>query len=328
MRRRRSTTTKSGWTCISASSSTGRSTDPSPRMKSSGSVRLRLYAAAFAALAALGCAAQTVIHERASPYNATIVTEDYNGLRTLLFERGGGRQSVVKPGDPDHLELPYARVALAGLALCEEPRRILVVGLGGGSLPMFLRAHYPGAMIDVAEIDPEVVDVAKKFFGFVEDERMRARVGDGRQFIERAPSGGYDIIFLDAFGARDVPKHLTTEEFLLAVRRALVPSGVVVSNVWRPASNPLHDSMVRTHQEAFEELFILDVPGDVNNVFLALPRKEPLNRSKLAQLARKISAAKQFRFDLGEQVEYGFHHARGKSGPGRVLRDADLRQTN
>ena len=295
-------------------------------MKRRASVRLHLCAAAFAALWVLGCTAQTVIYEKASPYNTIIVTEDHKGMRTLLFETGGGRQSVVKPGDPDHLELPYARTALAGLALCEEPRRMLVVGLGGGSLPMFLRKHYPAAAIDVAEIDPGVVDVAKQFFGFREDELTRAHVGDGRQFIENVRQG-YDIIFLDAFGARDVPKHLTTQEFLLAVRRALVPSGVVVSNVWRPSANPLHDSMVRTHQEAFDELYILDVPGDVNNILLALPRKQPLNRSELAQLARKISAAKQFRFDLGEQVEYGFHYASGKSGPGRVLRDADLRQS-
>src|SRR5204862_451476 len=182
MRRRRSTTRKSGCTCISASSSTGRSTDPSRRMKNGWSVRLGVYAGAFTALAALGCAAQPVIHEKASSYNTIIVTEDQRGMRTLLFERGGGRQSVVKPGDPDHLELPYARVALAGLALCEEPRRILVVGLGGGTLPMFLRAHYPAATIDVAEIDPEVVDVAKKCFGFVEDEQRRARVGEGLPF--------------------------------------------------------------------------------------------------------------------------------------------------
>ncbi len=290
--------------------------------------RLYLHAglSALAALTVLACSAQTVIYEKASPFNTIIVTEDHKGLRTLLFERGGGRQSVVKPGDPDHLELPYARVALAGLALCEEPRHILVVGLGGGSLPMFLRKHYPAAGIDVAEIDPDVVDVAKKYFGFREDERMHAYIGDGRQFIENVRQG-YDIIFLDAFGARDVPKHLTTQEFLLAVRRVLVTSGVVVSNVWRPSANPLHDSMVRTHQEAFDELFILDVPGDVNNILLALPRKQPLDRSELAQLARKISVAKQFRFDLGEQVEYGFHHASEKSGAGRVLRDADLRQS-
>jgi spermidine synthase len=290
-----------------------------------GRIHLHAGLSALAALTVLACSAQTVVYEKASPYNTIIVTEDHKGLRTLLFERGGGRQSVVKPGDPDHLELPYARVALAGLALCEEPRRILVVGLGGGSLPMFLRKHYPAAGIDVAEIDPDVVDVAKKYFGFREDERMHAYVGDGRQFIQNARQADYDIIFLDAFGARDVPKQLTTLEFLQITRRALKPSGVVVSNVWRPASNPLYDAMARTYQEAFEELFILDVPGDVNNIFLALPRVHPLGQSELALLARKISTAKRFRFDLGELVEYGFLHAREKNPQARVLRDADLR---
>jgi spermidine synthase len=294
-------------------------------VKSASWVRPYLYAAAFAALSVSGCTAQTVIYEKASAYNTVIVTEDHKGMRTLLFERGGGRQSVVKPGDPDHLELPYARVALAGLALCEEPRRILVVGLGGGSLPMFLRKHYPAAGIDVAEIDPDVVDVAKKYFGFREDERMHAYIGDGRQFIANARQADYDIVFLDAFGARDVPKHLTTLEFLQITRRALKPGGVVVSNVWRPASNPLYDSMVRTHQDAFEELFILDVPGDVNNIFLALPRAQQLRQSDLAQLARKISTEKRFRFDLGALVEYGFLHARQKNPQARGLRDADLR---
>src|SRR6266699_1216402 len=326
MRRKPSTTTKSGWTCTSASSSTARSTDPSGTMKSApGRLYLHAGLSALAALTVLACSAQTVIYEKVSPFNTIIVTEDHKGIRTLLFERGGGRQSVVKPGDPDHLELPYARVALAGLALCEEPRRILVVGLGGGTLPMFLRARYPAATIDVAEIDPDVVDVAKKFFGFVDDELLRAHVGDGRQFIERARQADYDVIFLDAFGAHDVPKRLTTLEFLQITRRALKPNGVVVSNVWRPASNPLYDSMVRTHQEAFEELFILDVPGDVNNIFLALPRRQPLGRSELAQLARKISTAKRFRFDLGELVERGFLHAREKNPRSSVLRDADLR---
>src|SRR5713101_10213496 len=288
-----------------------------------------IRAALFAVIApcVLACAAQTAIYEKASHYNTIVVTEDSNGLRTLLFERGGSRQSVVKPGDPDHLELHYTQVALVGLALCEGPRRILVVGLGGGTLPTFLRKHYPNAAIDVAEIDPDVVDVAKKFFGFREDERMRAHVGDGRQFMENVRQPHYDVIFLDAYGADNVPAHLTTQEFLQAVRQAVMPSGVVVGNIWRPSSNPQYDSMVRTYQEVFDELFILDVPGDVNNILLALPRKQPLSGSELAQLARKISAAKQFRFDLGEQVEYGFHYASEKSGAGRVLRDADLRQS-
>lgn len=276
---------------------------------------------ACVALSLPACATQTVVHERTSPYGTIIVADDDRGLRTLLFARGGARQSVVKPGDPEHLELPYTRYALAGLALCGEPRRILVVGLGGGTLPGFLRKHYPDAMIEAVEIDADVVDVAKMFFGFREDERMRVHVGDGRQFIENVREPAYDVIFLDAFGADSVPPHLTTREFLQAVRRALLPSGVAVGNIWNRSRNPLHDAMVRTYQEVFDELFILEVAGDVNTILLALPRKQPLGRSDLAQRARQISASKQFRFDLGALVESGLAQEREVSG--QVLRDAD-----
>jgi len=287
---------------------------------------LRVELCALVALSLLACATQTVIYEKASSYGTIIVTDDDKGLRTLLFERGGTRQSVVKPGDPDHLELPYARYALAGLALCEGPRRILVVGLGGGTLPGFLRKHYPDAAIDVVEIDPDVVDAAKTFFGFREDQLMRVHVGDGRQFIENIRQPAYDVIFLDAFGAHSLPPHLTTREFLQAVRRALMPSGVAVGNLWNRSENPLYDAMVRTYQDVFDELFILNVAGDVNMILLALPRAQPISRSELAQRARQISASKQFRFDLGELVESGFAQARENNRSGHVLRDADLGQ--
>lgn len=61
-------------------------------------------------------------------------------------------------------------------------------------------------------------------------------------------------------------------------------------------------------------------------ILLALPRKQPLNRDELMQLARKASAARRFPFDLGDPVQYGFLDARAKSQHGRVLRDRDLEQ--
>jgi spermidine synthase len=217
-------------------------------------------------------------------------------------------------------------VVAHGIGQTFPPRRILVVGLGGGSLPMFLRKHYPAAEIDAVDIDPGVVEVAKKFFGFREDERMRAHVGDGRQFIENVRQP-YDLIILDAFGARSVPAHLTTLEFLQAVRSALATGGVVVSNIWRPSHNAVYNEMIRTHQAAFDELFILEVPGDVNNILLALPRKQTVDRSELTRTARRISAERQFRFDLGDFVVYGFTVVTGRNYPGNVLRDADLKQS-
>ena len=274
----------------------------------------------FAALVVPAHAAERVLYEKASAYSTIIVTEDEAGLRTLRFEKSGARQSVVKPGDPEYLALPYASVMLAGLALSEDPRRILILGLGGGTLPMFIRKHYPDATIDAVDIDPAVVYVAKEFFGFREDSRMQAHVDDGRQFIEKSRQP-YDVIFLDAFGSDSVPEHLTTQEFLQAVRRAVKPGGGVVGNLWGPGHNRLYDSMIRTYQEVFDELFILEVRNAGNKILLALPRKQPLSRDELTLLARKVSTAKRFRFDLGELVNYGYLHAREKNQRERVLRD-------
>ncbi len=263
---------------------------------------------------------EKVLYEKASRYNNIVVTDDGRGLRTLSFARYGARQSVVKVGDPDHLELPYVRGMLVGLAFTEDAKRILIVGLGGGSIPTFLHKHYPQMTIDVVDIDPEVVAVAKKFFGFREDDKMHAYVDDGRRFIE-ACRNPYDIIYLDAYGANNVPYALTTQEFLQAVRRALSPRGFVVANVWSRSSNALYDSMVRTYQDSFAALSVLDLQGAGNKILIAMPNDGLIERTELAKRATAISKDKHFRFDLGALVTAGYHGTEPLATRGRVLRD-------
>ncbi len=113
----------------------------------------------------------TLLYEKASAYGTVVVTDEGDGLRALRFGRDGVRQSLVKPGDPEHLGLAYTPVALTGLALCNAPNLFLVIGLGGGTLPAFLRRHYPEAEIDAVDINPEVVFAAKTHLGFREDVR-------------------------------------------------------------------------------------------------------------------------------------------------------------
>lgn len=282
----------------------------------------------LAALPVLGlCAAdwmdEKVLFEKKSPYSTVTVTEDERGLRTLMFDHNGVRQSVVKVGDPDHLELPYAKSMLVGLAFIEPPKRILIVGLGGGTIPNLLHKHYPEATIDAVDIDPVVVDVARKFFGFREDATLRAHVADGRRFIEdcRKP---YDVIFLDAFSAEEIPYTLTTQQFLKAVRQALAPGGVVVANVWDRYSNPLYDSMVRTYQSVFDELYISDVDGTGNRILVASPRKRQMRPGAVARRAAAISKEKRFRFDLGEVAGRGFRLEENTHFRGRILLDKSL----
>jgi len=294
---------------------------PPPDRRNPGPARLA-WLGLLAVLVSCGPAPadEKVLYEKESPYNTIVVTEDDRGLRTLRFEPGGVRQSVVDPDDPDHLELPYLRAMLAGLALVEEPQRILVVGLGGGTLPRFIHEHYPRTTIDAVDIDPDVVEVSRRFFGFREDATLRAHVADGRRFIAEARVR-YDVVFLDAFGSESIPYHLATQEFLEAVRRALGPKGIVVGNIWSRASNPLHDSMVRTYQEVFDELYLLDVEGAGNEILIALPRPARLTRDGFAEKARTLSRKRDFGFDMGRPVTYGFEQVVEKSPDGRVLRD-------
>lgn len=298
-------------------------------MRSLLTLCLALFALAGCTTAPAGPAAtstsggETVLYEKASPYNNVVVTQTADGMRILRFEHGGARQSLVKPGDPDYLGLPYAKTAFTGLGLTGDPKRILIIGLGGGTLPSFLHKHYPAAVIDAVDIDPVVVDVARRYFGFRDDALMKGHVGDGRRFVEEVRQP-YDMIFLDAYGSDSVPEHLATEEFLRAVRRAVKPDGIVVGNIWGRGHNRLYDTMVRTYQEVFDELYILDVRNAGNQILLALPRPQVLTQEQLAQLARKVSTAKRFDFDLGDQVNYGFLYANTKDPAQRVLRDSDL----
>lgn len=264
--------------------------------------------------------ADSIVHEQPSMFGSIVITEDDNGVRTLRFGRSGPRQSVVKPGDPDHLVLQYTRSAFVGLALADKPRRMLVVGIGGGTLPMFLRKHYPEAAIDAVDIDPNVIDVARRFMGFREDATLRAHAADGRAFIEAAREP-YDVIFLDAFSSSELPAHLTTQEFLRAVRRALTPTGVVVGNIWDRYANRLYDSMIRTYQDVFDELYLLSVPGAGNKILLAMPRALKLSEEDIESRARNTAAERKFRFDLGDAATYGFTQLRERNAAGQVLRD-------
>lgn len=278
-------------------------------------------AAASLLLAGSPGAADRVLLERESAYNAILVTEDEQGLRAMYFGGGRARQSVVKPGDPDHLEARYVQAFPVALAFMQQPRRMLAIGLGGGVVPMFMHRHRPGLHIDVVELDPEVIAVARSHFGFRDGGTLRAFAGDGRRFIERTKVR-YDIVFLDAYGSESVPHALTTQEFLAGVRRTLTPRGVVIGNIWGRNDNPAYDSMVQTYRSVFGEVWILDLENALNKLVIARAKGDGVTREELVRRARELTGAMRLRNDLGGIVERGLRPP-GADGEGsRVLTDA------
>jgi len=249
--------------------------------------------------------AEDVLYEGQTMSGLTRVTQNENGIRILRFGQNGPRQSVVKIGDLDYLGLPYAKASMIGLAFTDHIERILVIGLGGGTIPMFLRKHYPNAHIDVVDVDPQIIALAKRYFNFREDDSLRAYPQDGRKFTAQVQKP-YDLIFLDAFTETGIPGHLATKEFLLALKKVLKLSGVIIANIWGTQTiNPLYKSMLRTYQEVFHEVYRLNVPEAGNKVVIALPvfKVQPL--SNIAERAHQVSIQKQLPFNLSEILKPG-----------------------
>src|SRR3972149_5803720 len=162
-----------------------------------------------------------------SVYHPIVVAEDAVA-RYLRFDRSF--QSGMYLRDPFSGPFLYVAYAHLGLVFRPEAQRVLVVGLGGGSIPKRFWRDYPAMLIEVAELDPMVVDVAKRFFGVPEDLRLRIVAQDGRLFL-RNTRQRYDMIILDAYFAESIPFHLTTREFMQLARSRLAPGGIVLSNV-------------------------------------------------------------------------------------------------
>jgi spermidine synthase len=132
-----------------------------------------------------------------------------------------------------------------------EPRRILVIGVGGGSIPMALAAALPAARIDAVDIDPAVLDVARRYFGLRSGVGLRAVAADGRDFVFEAVRAGrrYDAVLLDAFDAEGIPPPLFDARFLSDVRRLLAPGGLFVANTF--AAGPRHEDESLAAASAF-----------------------------------------------------------------------------
>lgn len=228
--------------------------------------RRSLLSAALALLAGAARAEGTVIHRERSLYRNILVYE-HEGLRCMKFGvHDAGRQTCSSLADPHELVFEYTRMVMGALYLLPEPRRVLVIGLGGGSVPMALRAILPQAQIDSVELDPAVVRVAERFFGYRPDARSHAITGDGRVFVKRAGRQGrrYDLVILDAFDHLYVPEHMITREYLLEVRALLDEGGVVAANTF--SSSGLHAAESATYHSVFGTFFNLQ---NHNRVILA-----------------------------------------------------------
>lgn len=250
-------------------------------------------------------ATEGILYEKDSLYHKIIV-QDRDNIRHLHFDNT--YQSAMNLERPDELVFGYTRYMHLAKVFAPQARRAVFLGLGGGSIQKSFHQDYPELSMDVAEIDPDVVSVAKEYFGVVEDDRLRISTADGRLFLKRS-DGLYDLAILDAYSYESIPFHLTTREFLQELSNRLTPEGVVAANIIGAVTggqSRLFRSMIRTYQEVFPQVYIFPVGrfdgrGDSllrNIIVVATKSPERLTQDELLARAQQLLADDSMRHDV------------------------------
>lgn len=191
-----------------------------------------------------------------------------DSLRALAFVNDRGRmlQGAVDLADPQRLVIAYCRLMMLAAAYAARFDEVAMIGLGTGAMAGYVARTYAPARLQVAEIDPLIVELAATHFGLRPAPGLQVLTQDGRAMLA---AGGrpYDAILIDAYGGQEIPEPLVTRQFYEIVRARLAPDGAYVQNL--VASARRFDSILATIAAVFPTIATYRTGG--NWVIVALP---------------------------------------------------------
>ena len=172
-------------------------------------------------------------------------------------------ESMYNTHDDRDLPVDYTRYMTASLMYAKDVHSILEIGFGGGRTSWYLHRFLPNVAVTSVELDPAVLELAKKYFGIRDEPNFQVVNRDGRLFLSESKDK-YDIILIDAYRGPFVPFHLLTREFYQIVKDHLAAGGVVAQNI--EPSTMLFDSAVKTINAVFPQLEFYKADGNIVTV--------------------------------------------------------------
>ncbi len=193
-------------------------------------------------------------------YDKPFIVDD--GRRRFLHFDLDAVQSAMELQEPDKLALAYTRRMMAFLLFNRKPKRILLLGLGGGSLAKFCYGHLRSVALTAVEVNRDVIALREEFCIPADDQRFRVINADGAAYISvLAPCK--DVILADACDREGIAPELNSVEFYQNARRCLAPGGVFVTNVCgNPSSRAAH--LVKLRNAFDDEVLTLPVSSHGN----------------------------------------------------------------
>ncbi len=237
--------------------------------------------------------AERTLYQAESMYSHIEVREaDRLRYKERMLILDGLIHNRYNPDDPDDLLYEYERIfsALTDRAVGPDRRRpFSTLTLGGGAcvFPYYLERRYPGSRNRIVEIDPKVIQVARRWFDAPESPRTRVSVMDARQFVGQARRAqAYDLIYLDAFSSYSIPYHLTTREFTEQVAGILAADGLFLVNAIDVFSiGRFLNAYLNTLRAVFPHVQVYWDPGtspDLRATFVLVASRRPFAAESLA----------------------------------------------
>ncbi len=157
-------------------------------------------------------------------------------MRRLYLGRSETIQSAMRLSDPVRLELAYTRAMLCSLLFRPDPRRALLLGLGGGSLAKYIHHRLPRCRLEAIESNPDVVAIARTHFALPpDDDRLQVTLGDAAAALAARAGDPVDLLLVDVYDERSQVAACASPAFLAAAAAALTREGVCAVNFWSNA---------------------------------------------------------------------------------------------
>ena len=251
-----------------------------------------------------------LVYETETLYSHLDIIDNYNSINNRALFLNGYPHSIMDKSDPYSLESDYTKFFPLGLLLNDNTTRVLFIGGGGFSGPKYFMQHYPNISVDVVEIDPQVVEVAKKYFFLDElNPQLRIYIQDARKFLDDN-QGKYDMIVLDAFSKTYVPFHLMTVEFYNLLFDKLVKGGVVISNhIGSPndkeSTSDLYRANLKTFLEVFPKVYVFmtDYSKAIQNIIVASVKTENIAENNISDKT-EIANIQEINTKIIDEVDY------------------------
>ncbi len=232
----------------------------------------------------------TYISKRFSKHNGSVSILDYNGYRGLLFEGGNTIESLCNKNDPKELPLITNKIITLGLAYPQKPKKILMIGMGGGSTTRYIQYHVADAIITNIEIDPEVIKLSEEYFGVSNNKNFKIIKDDGVKFLEKSTEQ-YDLIIIDAYGNNDsVP--CANDNFYKQVAKHLSSDGVVVQNIFLKKFSL--KKAIKRIGKSFRYIDLYDAGGNI----IVIGYNSRITRDTIVKNATSKQRTFNFNYDL------------------------------